>query len=118
MEETIKIFDRDILVSTLTVDQTAQRVSLINHRPIDGLNWLHMPFGKITDLTWLDFTEFISTRCFPYERGNRKALLKIWGLDEYDPMAIVRKTHGVMNDDFLWLLFEGETLTFEDVRMR
>lgn len=116
--EVIQIYDKDKLVSTLEVDYLTKYVKLTNHVIIDGMNWLFMPFGRITDVTWDDFDAFVKTRCFPYERPNRKTLLKLWGVDEYDPHKIVRKTHAVMNDDFLWFKYENETITFEDVRMR
>lgn len=39
-------------------------------------------------------------------------------LESYNRWAIVRKTHGVMADDEIWLRFKGETLKHRDVTLR
>lgn len=45
-------------------------------------------------------------------------LLKLVGLDCYDPFQIVKITHGAMVDDVFWIRFEGEDLTWNDVNPR
>ncbi len=37
--------------------------------------------------------------------------------ESYNPWEIVRKTHGFLWDDYMWIRFEGETLTWEDVNL-
>jgi hypothetical protein len=44
--------------------------------------------------------------------------LETLGLTAYDPWKIVEITHGVMWEDFLWIKFPGETLSWEDVKIR
>ena len=39
-------------------------------------------------------------------------------VSEYNPWEIVKKTHGVMFEDFIWVRFEGEALVWEDVKIR
>ena len=41
--------------------------------------------------------------------------LKKLGLAYYDPLGIVKKTHGVSYNDFLWIQFSGEHLMWKDV---
>ena len=43
---------------------------------------------------------------------------KILGLKEYNLYKILRKTHGVDVDDFIWLKFDDEDITWDDVRVR
>lgn len=43
---------------------------------------------------------------------------KFLGLKEYNVYQILRKTHGVNVNDFLWLKFDDESITWDDVRVR
>lgn len=36
----------------------------------------------------------------------------------YEPFLICKKTHGVILGDYSWIRFEGETLTWEDVKIK
>ncbi len=62
--------------------------------------------------------EFIKSRCMEEGRGDIEEILEELGLEEYDPWKMVQITHGVDWDDFYWIRFEGENLTWEDVRVR
>lgn len=61
---------------------------------------------------------FLKSRCPDYERGDLRELLERHGLDILDPEAWCRKTHGVSYDDFFWIRFPDENITWEDVRLR
>ncbi|MCG7336186.1 hypothetical protein MHZ95_13015 [Sporosarcina sp. ACRSM] len=54
----------------------------------------------------------------PPTRVNADELLASLGMQAYNRWSIVRKTHGVMVDDEIWLRFEGETLKHKDVCLR
>ena len=118
MQELVHVFNREELICIVHVDYSEQSIYIENLIPLDSPEWFCLPFGRNTQPTWQDYNYYLSTRCFPSDRTNKKELLKSWGLDEYDPDKIVRKTHGVMNDDFVWLRFEDENITFDKVRMR
>lgn len=60
---------------------------------------------------------FFRERCFPETRFNKKELLESAGLQFFDAEAIVRQTHGVLIEDNFWVRFEGETLTWNDVKL-
>ena len=62
--------------------------------------------------------DFIKSRCPERDRGDINEILSAMGLREYDPWKIVRITHGVDWDDFYWIRFENEDLTWKDVRVR
>ena len=47
-----------------------------------------------------------------------EAMLRSMGLTEYNIYDILRITHGVDSDDFIWLKFDGEDITWKDVRVR
>ncbi|MBQ9278218.1 MAG: hypothetical protein IJ224_06245 [Lachnospiraceae bacterium] len=56
-------------------------------------------------------------RVLPPCRCDEK-MLKHLGLTEYNAYKILRQTHGVDVDDFKWLRFDGESLTWNDVKVR
>ena len=57
-------------------------------------------------------------RCWPRNRENIDDLLKACGLDHYDVIGIIRATHGRMYNDQVWIRFEGEDLTYDDINLR
>ena len=57
-------------------------------------------------------------RCWERGRADVDEILKHLGLKEYNPYEIVRKTHGVSYNDFIWFRFPGEKLTSKDVLVR
>lgn len=69
--------------------------------------------AKEADITMLE--DFFRDRCFEEGRPDKDRILKYFGLNEYDPFGIVRVTHGALVDDFTWIRFDGETLTWEDI---
>ena len=76
-------------------------------------------FGYRETITEKDFNDFLEYRCFPKERANCKDILKGLGLEKvgYNPLSIVRITHGVMVHDRYWIRFKGEeNLVYEEVR--
>lgn len=77
---------------------------------------LDKAFGNVTSATYEDLYNFFEERCFPRERANCKQLLKMLGVDFYEPYEIVKKTHGVLGSDDYWIKFEGETLEYKEAR--
>lgn len=60
-------------------------------------------------------SEVFRRRCWEEEREGLDDILKKLGLTHYDPLEIVKKTHGVSYNDFLWFQFDGERLFWKDV---
>jgi len=58
---------------------------------------------------------FLQRRCFNPARPDKMEILSAMGLEEYDPVEIVKQTHGHMFHDFTWILFEGENYTWDDI---
>ena len=74
-------------------------------------------FG-IRDSVALDYVDkFFEDRCFPRTRKSAKRLLKELDVPYYEPLLICKKTHGVMHGDLNWIRFEGENLTWKDVKV-
>ena len=64
---------------------------------------LDTAFGRNLKPTWEQYELFLEERCFPKTRDKLKLVLKDVGVEAYDPLQIIRKTKGRMNDDNLWL---------------
>ena len=60
----------------------------------------------------------LEMRCWDRNRPDLRELLAHIGLSDYNPYEIVRRTHGVSWNDYLWFRFPGETLSAKDVLVR
>lgn len=69
-------------------------------------------------ITLEELERWLKWRTFPPTRVNAKELLTSLDMQAYNRWGIVRKTHGVMADDEIWIRFKGETLTHRDVCLR
>lgn len=97
---------------TTSIDSDKVFVYQIRHELMDK------PFGGLSEVSSAMLEEFLESRCFPRERHSCKQLLKELGLDIYDPLSIVLKTHGQQYDDYYWLKFEGAEVDWDDIKMR
>ena len=78
-----------------------------------------LPFGVNMKPKIPDVSRFLESRCFPKERRNRNQLLEDLELDAFVPLEIVRKTHGILLEDYCWIRFEREDLEYErDIKLR
>lgn len=68
--------------------------------------------------TFEQMYDFLESRCMPKGRECLPEYLKACGVEVYDPYEILKSTHGVMWEDFLWIKFPGEEITWEDVKVR
>lgn len=71
--------------------------------------------GRIKD--YLGMVSYMETRIMCKERWTPEMLDSI-GLKEYNLFEIFRRMHGIDIDDFTWFRFEGEDLTWDDVKVR
>lgn len=74
------------------------------------------PFNKIVSLEYIE--RFLEDSCIPRNRQNINEVLGNLGLENYDVIEILKKTHGVSFDDFWWIKFENEGLNWKDVKVR
>lgn len=58
------------------------------------------------------------SRLFDRHRPDCDEMCDYWGVNGYNPYELCPKTHGVNTDDFSWIKWEGETLTWNDVKVR
>ena len=60
-----------------------------------------------------DIYFLFSSRVFPDKTPFTQCELERFGVEEYNPYEIVRKTHGIMPIDRYWIKFKGEELTYK-----
>ena len=106
-----EVYWKDELTAKVRVKGKDVYVSSYSNQPGKRL----FPAGK---LSRFQLSEILETRCWDEGRPDIKKLLRVRGIEEYNPLAIVRKTHGVSWNDFIWIRFPGEKLTAKDVLVR
>lgn len=79
-------------------------------------DWLYIPFrDNVVNPTVVDLLDFFEERLIPSTRHNIDEVLESYGLNIYDPIKFMHATHGIMFEDFQWVRFDDEELTFKDV---
>ena len=95
----LSYYDGGRLCSKICADRTARTVAVENNTD----DPLETAFGVNTAPDWAAFERFLEGRCVPRQRDGLNRYLKTLGLDEYDPLAIVRRTEGRMAEDNFYL---------------
>ena len=98
----LRYYDNDRLCTLIYADFTDQTLQVRN----DTTDWVKTAFGKKALPTWSDFLAFLEERCVPKGRAGLREYLTSVGLDEYDPLEIVKRTEGRMAEDQQWLKIE------------
>lgn len=108
----------DVKFKTMWKDEITAEVTIVNDEVIDVQIFETSPFKTILgpppyDMEYID--GLIGFRCFERENAAADFFLKEMGLEYYNPWDIIRKTHAYMLDDLCWILFDGESLCWEDI---
>ena len=69
-------------------------------------------------MTRYQLGKIFEMRCWEKARPDIMEILANLGLSEYNPYEIVKRTHGVSYNDFIWFRFSGEKITSKDVLVR
>lgn len=110
-EYSFEVFWKDELSARVSVSKSKVHVSRYIMHPVRQI---------FSDefITRNQLNEVLRLRCFEEGRADCTAKLKSLGLSEYNPLEIVKKTHGVSFNDYIWIRFPGERLTAKDVLVR
>ena len=95
----LQFFHGDSLCTTILADETAEKVLIENHTS----DPLYTAFGVNENPDWQDYQIFLEERCIPKSRAGLKEFLNAIGVDESNPVEIIRKTKGRMAEDQSWL---------------
>ena len=69
-------------------------------------------------MTRFQLMQILEMRCWDRNREDIQEILMHFGLKEYNPYEIVKKTHGVSYNDYNWFRFPGENICSRDVLVR
>lgn len=86
----------------IDVDEVQQKIRIKNYTN----NIMFRAFGANTNPNYVDYEEFLKSRCFPETRDKIKIQLDALGIPFYDPMLIIGKTQGRMAEDDFWIMIE------------
>ena len=95
----IRYYNGDSLCTLIYADQTARDLQAENYTE----QVVKTAFGKNRVPSWSDLESFLEERCIPRTRAGLREYLEAIGLDEYDPLNIIRKTKGRMAEDDQWM---------------
>lgn len=91
----LQFYHRNSLCTTILADETAEKVLIENHTS----DPLYTAFGVNNNPDWQDYQNFLEERCIPKSRAGLQEYLNAIGVDEYNPLEIIRKTKGRMAED-------------------
>lgn len=98
----LSYFDMEELCTTIIVDNTQRVLCIENHTN----HVVKTAFGNNIVPTWEDLQYFLEERCIPRARAGLREYLESIGVEEYDPVEIIKKTEGRMAEDNQWIRIE------------
>ncbi len=98
----LEFYDDEILCTKIIVDFTDETLSVENTTE----HIVKTAFGKNEVPTWDDFQNFLEERCVPRSRSGIREYLETIGVEEYNPIEIIKKTSGRMAEDNQWIKLE------------
>ena len=85
-------------------------------------DWFHsfiLPQMYPENITMGKMLDWLETRTVSRTRIGLDVLLRdLYKIDEYSPLLMTRLDHGVIYGDFTWIKWDGEDLTYDDIRVR
>ena len=98
----MSFYDDTVLCSLICADFTDKTIIVENSTD----NIVKTAFGNNMAPTWTDFENFLEERCVPKSRSGIREYLETIGVEEYNPIEIIRKTEGRMAEDHQWIRLE------------
>lgn len=95
----LRFYDKKELCTVICADFTDKTLKAKNYT--DDI--VKTAFGNNKMPSWEDFMDFLEERCIPKERDGIREYLEAIGLNEYDPLEIIKKTKGKMAEDDQWI---------------
>lgn len=108
---TFEVYWRDEITARVYVKPTEVVISRYTDNPAKQL-------FSAKKMTRYQLGKILEMRCWEKSRPDIGGILNKLGLSEYNPYEIVRKTHGVSYNDYIWFRFPGEKITSRDVLVR
>ena len=98
----IEFYDKEMLCTKIIADFTDKTLSVQNLTE----HIVKTAFGRNEAPTWEDLLNFFEERCVPRNRSGIREYLEAIGVEEYNPLEIIKKTNGRMAEDDQWIKLE------------
>jgi len=98
----VRYYNDKKLCTLIYADFTDKTLKAENHTD----NLIKTAFGNRAFPLWVDFQTFLEERCIPRDRAGLREYLETIGMEEYNPIEIIKKTAGRMAEDNQWLEME------------
>lgn len=101
-------------------DELMAKVS-VHGNSVDVTRFVLHPVKQIffsDKMNIFQLSQIFEDRCWERDRADINNILKALGLKYFDPLEIIKKTHGVSYNDFLWFQFSGENFRYKDMKTR
>lgn len=98
----IEFYDKETLCTKIIADCTDKTLSVQNTTE----HIVKTAFGRKETPTWDDLQSFLEERCIPRSRSGIREYLEAIGVEEYNPLEIIKKTNGRMAEDDQWIKLE------------
>ena len=106
-----EVYWKNFLSSRVSVRKNTVKIKRVIVHPLRQI----FPSNEITRNR---LNEILELRCFDKNRPDASKKLESLGLTVYRPIDIIKKTHGVSYNDYIWFRFMGENICAEDVLVR
>ncbi|MFC9709398.1 hypothetical protein ACFTRD_14725 [Paenibacillus sp. NPDC056933] len=110
-----EVLEHDRVIAKVKLDYRNQTVEVWQDHNVLPV---FLPFPNKSKVTVGDVLDYFESRCFPRTRHHADKILQSLGLNDYVASEIVKQTHGVLYDDYVWIRFSNEELTCADVHPR
>lgn len=98
----LSYYDAQTLCTKIAADYQEKTICIENYVS----DVLKTAFGNNMEPTWEDYQSFLEERCIPKSRAGLREYLETIGVEEYDPLEIIKKTAGCMAEDQQWIEIE------------
>lgn len=118
-----EILYKDKLIARITYVENSVNIEQFS----DHNHAFYRPFKRNYTSTWAaqkDIEQWLYSRCFPPRRFNYRQLVhdlhikQPYGHEFLEYLVILRLTHGILLEDYFWIRFKGEELTYDEVKLR
>lgn len=115
-----EVYDREELILRVTWGDVVGVAHVENPSGVKNIRTMPISFdGQYRyDVSFPEVMKFLERRTVPRTRFDIEDILKRYGIKEYNPLAMCRKSHGRSMGDYVWIKFDDENTCFEDVRLR
>ena len=113
MDYNFTVFHQNTPVARVLVSDDHKNV-LIEKLVPDGIM---QPFGG-NKLNIERVYDFLKGRCYEDGYVGLEEVLERYNMSSNNPWEWNRKTHGITWEDFFWIKFDGEDISWEDIRWK